>query len=88
MSLQAIYRGENASVPIHVQNAIMRLPATMEYNIVDIHGKAPTYLEVEQQTGILEWDSELGNVMELELNIDWNNVTLQTEVCPQIHSNL
>lgn len=70
----------NASLPIIIQNAAMRLPATIEYSIVGIDGSVPTYLGLDQLSGVLEWDFELGSLLELELNIDWENVSLHTEV--------
>lgn len=78
-TIQVVYRGENASLPIIVQNALMRLPATIEYDILDLYGNIPTYLEEDQQSGVLEWDAELGNVLLLDLDIDWSNVSLHLE---------
>lgn len=80
--MQVVYRGENASIPIEIKNAALRLPAAIEYSIFNLNGGGePTYIPSDLMVGYLEWDLQLGDVMYLDLPIDWDNVSYQTEVC-------
>lgn len=78
--LQVAYRGENASIPIQITNAALRLPAAVGYSIVSLSdGRHPTYIPKNLTAGFLEWDVDSGSELSLDLPIRWSNVTLETE---------
>lgn len=81
------YRGENASIPVDITNAAMRLPASVQYQIVSTNGQVPDYIVQNATLGVLEWDLEPGSEMELDIQIDWDLVDLQLEV-GQVTCNL
>ena len=75
-----VYRDENASIPVDITNAAMRLPASVQYSIVSIDGVVPKYIADNATTGFLQWDLESGSELELDLGIDWALVDPQLEV--------
>ena len=51
---QVVYRGGNASVPIAISNAEMRLPAAVSYIITLLDGTLPPYIPVNLTEGYLQ----------------------------------
>lgn len=78
--MQVVYRGDNASIPVGIANAAMRLPAAVRYDIVNTDGERPEYIVGNTTTGFLQWDLETGNEMELKVLIDWDLVDFNLEV--------
>ena len=80
VNVQVAYRGENASIPVNIVNAAMRLPASVGYDILTTDGQRPGYIVGNQTSGFLQWDQELGDEMELDVLIDWDLVGYNIEV--------
>ena len=78
-----MYRGENISIPVDITNAALRLPASVQYDISTTTGERPEYIIDNSTTGFLLWDLEVGDVMELDVLIDWDLVDFTVEVCKQ-----
>ena len=85
---QVVYRGDNISIPVDIVNAALRLPASVQYDISTTTGEQPHYLTNNSTTGVLLWDLEIGDVMELEVPIDWDLVDYTVEVGKQSMSHL
>ena len=77
---QVVYRGENVSIPVDIVNAALRLPASVQYDILTTTGNRPEYVVGTSTTGYLLWDLEVGDAMELEIPIDWDLVDYTVEV--------
>ena len=58
----------------------MRLPASVMYDILTTTGDRPKYIVGNSTTGFLLWDLEVGDVMELDISIDWDLVDYTVEV--------
>ena len=80
LCLQVAYRGDNVSIPVYIENALMRLPAAVQYDITTSNGERPAYIVDNSTSGFLQWDLETGAEMELEVPIDWTLVDYETEV--------
>lgn len=80
--MQVVYRGGNASIPVDITNAVMRLPASVRYDILTQSGDVPPYLLGNDSSGFLQWDLQSGDEMWLEVPIDWSLVDPQTVVPP------
>ena len=78
--MQVVYRGENVSIPVDIVNAALRLPASVQYDILTTTGDRPEYVMGNSTTGYLLWDLETGDAMELDIPIDWDLVDFTVEV--------
>lgn len=77
---QIAYRGDNVSIPVDIVNAAVRLPASVQYDILTTAGQHPGYIVGNATTGFLLWDEDSGSQMELDVPIDWDLVDYTTEV--------
>ena len=77
---QVVYRVENITIPVDIENAALRLPASVRYDISTTTGELPQYLVDNSTTGLLLWDLEAGDAMELDVPIDWDLVDYTVEV--------
>lgn len=77
---QVAYRDDNASVPIKVSNAALRVPAAVGYQIGLVGGGMPSYIPAAALSGYLYWDTDAGDMMYLDVPLNWAKVSYETEV--------
>ena len=67
-------------VPFAVSSPALRVPAAVPYTVHSLTGENMSqYLSAESASGILEWDQQLGEQLNLTIPVNWTAIPPQAE---------
>ena len=76
---QVFYRNDAVTIPVKIRSSTLSVPASIAFNFALTSGNFGSWLPKSRQKGSLQWDSSEGDLLHINIPVNWSKVPYEAE---------